>query len=166
MAAGKQLLQDRIMRPLRVVLINLEDNRSTMDKRIAAAMRHYKLKPSQIGDRLTVIAKGEIKFKIAKRLPNGEVERNEQVMKALTELMKEKKADVLSIDSFVRTHKVRENENSEIEQVIECYEEISLKAECAVHAPQPQVRRRKGDRGIITRRASLHRCLPLGPHPR
>ena len=27
--------------PLRVVLINLEDNRNTMDKRIAAAMRHY-----------------------------------------------------------------------------------------------------------------------------
>ena len=62
MTSGKQLLHDLVPhRPLRVVLINLEDNRNTMDKRIAAAMRHYGLTPADIGDRLIVLAKGEVR---------------------------------------------------------------------------------------------------------
>jgi hypothetical protein len=51
--------------PLRVLLINLEDDRNTMDKRIAAAMKHYKLTPTDVDDRLITIAKGELKLKVA-----------------------------------------------------------------------------------------------------
>ena len=72
MASGKKLLHDQVpQKPLRVVLVNLEDKRNTMDKRIAAVMRHYGLTPADIGDRLFVFAKGEIKIKIAK-LMRGE----------------------------------------------------------------------------------------------
>ena len=48
--------------PLRVLLINLEDNREAVDKRIAAAMKHYKLTPEDVGGRLFTITKGELKF--------------------------------------------------------------------------------------------------------
>ena len=67
MASGKALLERKVPAPLRVVLINLEDTRNTMDKRIAAAMRHYGLTPADIGDRLIVKAKGEIKIKVARQ---------------------------------------------------------------------------------------------------
>ena len=122
MAIGKKLLHDAVMqgRPLRIVLINLEDDRNTMDKRIAAVMRHYCLSKEDVEDRLIVIAKGEIKLKIARQLRSGDVERNELIIKALTKLMIEKQADVLSVDSFIRTHKVHENDNSAIEEVVEC----------------------------------------------
>ena len=44
MASGKVLLHDQVPKtPLRVVLINLEDSRETMDKRIAAVMREHGL---------------------------------------------------------------------------------------------------------------------------
>jgi AAA domain/Bifunctional DNA primase/polymerase, N-terminal len=43
MASGKRLLGIEVPRPLRVLLINLEDNRNAVDKRIAAAMRHHGL---------------------------------------------------------------------------------------------------------------------------
>ena len=77
MASGKRCWA-KVAEPLRVVLINLEDTRNTMDKRIAAAMRHYGLTPADIGDRLIVIAKGEIKIKVARQLRSGDVERNER----------------------------------------------------------------------------------------
>jgi hypothetical protein len=134
MTSGKQLTYDTVpSRPLRVVLINLEDKRSTMNKRIAAAMRHYKLTQADIGDRLIVLAKGELKFKIAKLTRTGDVERNMEVIEQLTALMLEKHADVLSIDSFIRTHSVPENNNTAIEQVIECFEDIAESANCGVH---------------------------------
>ena len=134
MAIGKQLLHDSVaMLPMRVVLINLEDNRNTMDKRIAAIMRHYKLTKADVGDRLIIIAKGEIKITVATQKRGGEVERNEKCINALTALMLRHRAAVLSIDSFIRTHGVSENENKAIQAVISCFEDIAGAANCGVH---------------------------------
>jgi DNA polymerase len=132
MASGRALLGEQVS-PLRIVLINLEDTRNTLDKRIAAAMKHYVLTPADIGDRLIVKAKGEVKIKVARQLRSGDVARDEAVVGALTRLMIEHKADVLSIDSFIRTHRVNENDNSAIEEVVECFESIATEAQCAVH---------------------------------
>jgi hypothetical protein len=149
MTTGLTLLHDAAPKePLRVVLINLEDSRSTMDRRIAAVMRHYGLKPAGVGDRLTVIAKGEIDITVAKQLRSGDVERNEQVINALTNLMIEKKADVLSIDSFIRTHHVHENDNSAIQKVVSCFETIASSANCAVHLWHHS-RKMGGDRASV-----------------
>lgn len=133
MASGKQLTHDNVpSKPIRVVLINLEDKPNTMDKRIAAAMRHHGLTKEDIGDRLIVMGKGQVKFKIA-RQRTGDVQRNEEVIDALNRLMTENKADVLSVDSFIRTHSVNENDNTAVEKVVECFEEIAEGANCAVH---------------------------------
>jgi hypothetical protein len=145
MASGKQLTHEsEPAKPVRVMLINLEDNRNTMDKRIAAAMRHHKLTKEDIGDRLIVIAKGEISFKIAKpakggshsieaRQAKGGVLRNREVINELIRFAKANHIDVLSIDSLIRTHSVPENDNNMMEQVIECYEEVATAAGCAIH---------------------------------
>jgi RecA-family ATPase len=42
-------------------------------------------------------------------------------------------ADVLSVDSFIRTHQVNENDNSAMQEVVECFEDIAQAANCAVH---------------------------------
>src|SRR5262249_31041144 len=107
--------------------------RNTMEKRIAAVMRHYGLTPADIGDRLIVIAKGEVKIKVARQLRTGDVERNEKNIRALTRMVNESRADVLSIDSLIRTHKVNENDNSAMQEVIECYEDVAVPGRCAVH---------------------------------
>jgi hypothetical protein len=133
MTSGRTLLNETVTKPLRVILINLEDTPDTMEKRIAAVMRHYGLTPADIGDRLIVLAKGEVKIKVARQLRSGDVERDEAIIKALTRLMIEHAADVLSIDSFIRTHKVHENDNSAIQEVVECFEDIAQGANGAVH---------------------------------
>jgi AAA domain len=120
------------MAPLRVLLINLEDNREAIDKRIAAAMKHYKLTPADVGNRLFTIAKGELSFKIAAQARSGVVTRNDAAINNLTAFLIENQIDVLSIDPFIATHSVNENDNTAIRNVIECYDTIAESANCAV----------------------------------
>jgi len=147
-ASGRALVCETSSTPLRVVLINLEDTRNTMDKRIAAVMDQCGLTPADIGDRLIVIAKAEIKIKVARQLRSGDVERNEPVIRALTKLMLDHHADVLSIDSFIRTHRVNENDNSAVQEVVECFEDIATAARCAVHLWH-HTRKAGGERATI-----------------
>ena len=166
MASGKQLLHDEVRNPVRVLLINLEDKRNTMEKRIAAVMRHHKLKPEDIGDRLIVMAKGEIKIKVAKQVRTGAAERNVKIVEALINLVKEKHIDVVSIDSFIRTHSVNENDNSAIEGVVECFEDIALTGQlractCGITRARGTAWRRPPSRREGRRRSST-RVAPRG----
>jgi hypothetical protein len=133
LASGKNLLGVPVLRPVRVLLINLEDNRNAVDKRIAAAMRHHGLTKEDVGGRLFTLARGEIKFKIAKQVTPGSIERNDAFIDKLLNELKTKEIDVLSVDPFIATHGVNENDNSAIRDVIECYDHIAEQANCAVH---------------------------------
>ena len=109
--------------PLRVGLISLEDKPNTVKKRVAAAMRHHRLTPEDIGGRLFLKGKGEIKhFKIE----------DPKFRLALIAWIKENKLDVVSIDPFVRTHRTPENDNVLIQKVVELYEQIAEQCNCAI----------------------------------
>jgi hypothetical protein len=133
MATCKPLLSVQPPRPLRVLLINLEDNRNAMDKRIAAAMKHYGLKHEDVGDRLTVIAKGEMKLKIATQTRSGVIVPDEVAIRGMIDYIIANKIDVVSIDPLRMTHRINENDNSAIGDLIECYDQIAEAADCAVH---------------------------------
>src|SRR5262249_9571258 len=68
--------------PLRVLLVNLEDDRPTVDKRVAAAVRHHGLTPADVGDRLITIARGELKLKVASHMRQSVIDPNEAAIKA------------------------------------------------------------------------------------
>ena len=122
MASGKQLFHKQVPRPLRVLLINLEDNRATMSKRIAAAMRYHHLTPKHIGSRLFMKCKGELKFRANSR----------KSVNKLMSFVKDNQIDVVSIDPFVRTHDADENSNPAMQKVVEAYEDIALECNCAI----------------------------------
>ena len=136
MVVGRPLLRPATVRenlkPLRVLLINLEDNREAVDKRIAAAMKHFGLTPDDVGGRLFTIAKGELNFKIAAQARSGTVVRNDAAIREMITLLLENQIDVLSIDPFIATHSVNENDNTAIRNVVECYDAIAEGANCAV----------------------------------
>ena len=89
MTTGKPLLGIGCPKPLRVLLINLEDDRAEMDRRIAATMKHYGLSKQDVGGRLMVIAKGELKLKIATQERMGVIEPDGEAIAALIELIRE-----------------------------------------------------------------------------
>jgi hypothetical protein len=133
MTAGKMLLEQAMPRPLRVLLVNLEDDRPTMDKRVAAAMKHYQLNAVDIGDRLFIIAKGEIKLKMAKYGRFKVIQINDELKQQVIDFVNKHKIDVVSVDPFVKTHGVSENDNIDIEQVVEAFDDVAEATQCAVH---------------------------------
>jgi hypothetical protein len=133
MATGKPLLGVAPREALRVLLINLEDDRNEMNRRIAAAMRHYGLTPADVGDRLTVIARGELTLKIAVQEHTGKVKPDAAAIKMLTDYVITNRFDVVSIDPLRKTHSVNENDNGAMGDMLECYEEITEAADCAIH---------------------------------
>jgi hypothetical protein len=132
MTTGRALLKVQVPRPLRVLYVNLEDNREAIDKRIAAAMKHYKITPEDVGGRLFTKAKGELIFKIAKLLPGGVVERNEAAIDGMSAFLIENQIDVLIIDPLIAAHSVKENDNDAMRDVIECFDTITAAANCEV----------------------------------
>jgi hypothetical protein len=133
---GKPLLGVPVPKPCRVLLINLEDNRLAMHKRIVAAMKHYGLTQADLGERLFVIAKGETKIKIAgmmKRVRGLAFERDDDIIASLIDFITKNNIDVVSVDPFVKTHGVSENDNVLIQAVVECYDDIAEQARCAIH---------------------------------
>jgi RecA-family ATPase len=133
MTSGRDLLDEGIPpRPLRVLLLNLEDNRKEMDRRIAAAMTVYDLRKEDIGERLIVIAKGEMKLKIA-GMVKGQVRANTGVTDAVIKYVRENNIDVVSVDPLRKTHSVNENGNTEMGEMLEEWEKVAEEGNCAVH---------------------------------
>jgi RecA-family ATPase len=134
MASGKELFHEEVPRPLRVLLINLEDSRATMSKRIAAAMRHHGLTKDDIGGRLFVKCKGELKFRA----------NNSKSVAKLVKFIKDNQIDVVSIDPFIRTHDAAENDNVAMQKVVEAFEDIAFECNCAISLWH-HTRKNKGD---------------------
>jgi hypothetical protein len=163
MASGRALLGVQPPRPLRVLLINLEDDRIRMNKRIAAAMKHYDLKPVDIGDRLCVIASGEYQLKIATQERAGVTAPDEAAITELIKLITDKQFDVVSIDPLRRTHRVNENDNTAIGEVVETYGRLAEAAHCAVHLYH-HTRKSGGASFRLNQRAGpLHSWTPAAP---
>jgi hypothetical protein len=131
-ASGRDLLGINVPKPIRVGVINLEDDSNTMNKRVAAAMKYYKLKPSDIGGRLFMLGKEEVVVRIAKS-EHFAVQIVEPQVQGLINIIRERKIDIISIDLFVLTHGVNENDNSAIRDVVKAYDRVAFEAQCSVH---------------------------------
>jgi AAA domain len=104
-----------------------------MNKRICAAMIKHKLPKEHIEDRLFIIAKGEIKIKMASYGKFKIVEINDDLKRRLIEFVRANRIDVVSIDPFVKSHGVTENDNMDIENVVEAFDEVALEGNVALH---------------------------------
>lgn len=122
----------------RVLLVNMEDNSNTMNKRIAAAMRVHKLTKEAVGDQLLRVAKDEVeaafgeRFTLASKDRFGRVVRNEALIEALIAYLIEHKIDVLIVDPLTLAHEVQEKDPGEFRAAVECFGTIAMKANVAV----------------------------------
>jgi hypothetical protein len=146
MASGKPLLGIQPAGCLRVLLVNLEGTHKHMDLRIAAAMKLHRVRKKEVGGRLFVIAKRELKLAVAKFI-KGDICTDDPAIAKLVDFLKANKIDVLSIDPLRKTHRVRESDNGDMGVVVEVYEDIAEAADCAVHLWHHN---RKGNSGETT----------------
>jgi hypothetical protein len=131
MATGRPLLGSRPPRPLRVWYWCGEDPRSEIDKRVAAICLHYDIKPEEFEGRLFIDSGRDLEIVIATNERTG-CKIAVPTVDAVVAALKSNAIDVLSIDPFVRCHRVSENDNIAMDAVAATWAKIAEKADCAV----------------------------------
>ena len=131
MASGRKLLKVTPIRPLRVWLWNGEDPVDELERRIAAAMVYYNITSDDLGGRLSVDSGRAQPIVIADQTRDGTAIA-EPVINAVKAAIRDNHIDVFSVDPFVSSHKVSENDNGRIETVAKVWVQIAEEANCAV----------------------------------
>ncbi len=131
MVTGRPLLGVKPREPLRVWLINLEDPREEIERRIAAACKHYSIAEDEIAGRLFIDSGRDDEIVVA-RTTRGGVEVCSPCVRQLAREIAARAIDVLIIDPFVACHEVEENSNGAINVVIKQWAGIADRTACGV----------------------------------
>lgn len=136
MASGKPLLGVQPAGPLRVWLWNGEDPLDELRRRIAATMMHYGLTRSDLLDdrgvsRLFVDSGRDMEIVLASTGRDG-TKIAAPVEAALMRVIGLNRLDVLSIDPFVSSHRVPENDNGAVDLVAKRWAKIADRTRTAI----------------------------------
>ena len=149
LAIGRSLTGERVWQRCVVLVISLEDSEEELDRRICAVMRHYGVDPSEVDGWLWIRAPGAKAGKLMTVNRKGRPE--EGTMAAIIErAIVRRKVDIVSLDPFVKTHGVSENDNNLIDQVTQILLDLSAKYDIAVDTPH-HVRKGPSDPGNADR---------------
>jgi AAA domain len=130
--SSKALLGVKVRTPLRCWSINLEDPRDEIERRAQAACLHYGLTAEDIGDRLFLDSGRDQPVIVARTLAGGTAI-VEPVVENLIAEIKVRQIDVLTIDPFVSSHEVSENDNGAIDLIVKkAWGAVAERAGCAV----------------------------------
>lgn len=133
MASGRDLYDKGLPEgALTVWLWNLEDPLEEMERRIHATCQRFDLTPAALGNRLYVDSGRDSPLIIATEGPGGAVIAR-PVVDALIAEMIERKIDVLTVDPFISSHAVSENDNNAIDLVAREWNVIAERTGAAIN---------------------------------
>jgi len=130
MASGRNLLGIAPPKQLKCWYINLEDSREEIERRVAAICLHYGVKSEEIRDRLFLDG-AETEIVLASQTKAGMIIA-EPVFDALKTALEDGRFDVLTLDPFVSTHRVSENDNMAIDAIVKGLGKLGKAAHCAL----------------------------------
>ncbi|MGA0564472.1 AAA family ATPase [Ancylobacter sp. VNQ12] len=116
MVTGRDLLGETVHERASVWLLN-EDPQEELDRRVAAACKHYGIREKDVGGRLFVDSFRDKGFVSAHQTRDG-VCIMADFRGGLAEEIKARSIDVMIVDPFVSSHNVTENDNMAIDLVI------------------------------------------------
>jgi RecA-family ATPase len=103
--------------PLRVVLLNAEEDQDELDRRAAAICQRYSVSKSDLGGRLVLMSIRDKPLRIAV-MQNATATLNVPALTALRNLIIEKHADIFILDPWISFHSVRESSNEDMDLAI------------------------------------------------
>jgi hypothetical protein len=133
LASGRDFLGFGIDKQRKVAVINNEETRDELERRIEATCLKFEVPFEAIADTLYLHSGVDAeKFVVARRGKNESVIVQVRAHQ-LAQFLRDAAIDLLVIDPFVQIHTVSENVNEEIEQVMMALRDISVTANCALH---------------------------------
>lgn len=128
-ATGRNLLGEEPLRKLRVAFLGLEESGEEMERRFAAAMKHYGVTAEDLGDRVSYLDGRQYGFKAAVLDGQGQVEMTKDMLQLISVLMMAR-IDVLIADPLALTHSAQENDNTAMAAVMSYFATAAI--ECRI----------------------------------
>jgi hypothetical protein len=128
---GRQLLHDAPVAALRCWLWTGEEKRHEIDLRMAAAVRHHGINPAELSGRLFVDTGRERKLVIASAGRDGTII-HRPMTRALVRALRDRQIDSFIIDPLIKSHRVPENDNVAMDEILSEWADVADQANCTV----------------------------------
>ena len=131
MVTGEALLGTKPVKPLNVWIWNGEDPLDELQRRVMATAKHFQIEGSHCQGKLYLDSGRDMQILVAKQASGGTVVQSPNV-RALIDVIADRKIDVMIVDPFVSCHEVPENDNNSIDRVAKTWMRIAHKTGCAI----------------------------------
>ena len=130
-ATGRDLLRLGPIRRCNVLLVNNEDDRNELQRRVSAVVSQFAIDPAELDGSLYTISGYLRPVRFAYHIDNR-VSRGSDLDK-IEALIREKKIEALFVDPFISTHTAPENDNNAMDQVVSIFKRLSGKSRIAIN---------------------------------
>jgi AAA domain len=131
MAIGRPLAGQHVFRRCRVLLISLEDNGDELQRRIKAVLNHYNIDRAELKGWLFCASPKLAKLAETKNRTRTIGPLEQQVREAI----ERRKPDIVSLDPFIKTHSLEENDSGDMDFVCDLLARIAVEFNVAVDSP-------------------------------
>jgi hypothetical protein len=131
MATNRPLCKQKLYRRSRVLLISLEDNTKELNRRIKALLLHYQIDRSELDGWLYCAAPKQLKLAVLK----NRVRVRDHLETCLRETIGRVKPDLVSLDPFVKTHALEENDSGDMDFVCDLLAQMGTEFNIAIDSP-------------------------------
>lgn len=147
LSTGLPLSGFEVERKVSTLIYNIEDPIDELQRRMVALSIEHNIPLTEL-KRIHLISGRDNPLMLAKNGKNG-VLINKNAMQTLINYIEENAVELLTVDPFVRSHEVNENDNMQIDKVAWCYQRIADRTGCAVHIIHHTRKQGKNDNGGI-----------------
>ena len=146
-ASGKPLLGETVHERASVWMVNLEDPMEEAQRRIAAAMKHYNVKPEDIEGRFFVDAGREVQIKFATQTREG-VLANDELVQYMSQKIIQHGIGMVFIDPWVGANDINENDNVAMNAAVAAARWVCDKTDCGMVLTH-HIRKGNGDDATV-----------------
>jgi AAA domain/Bifunctional DNA primase/polymerase, N-terminal len=134
LATDRELTGEHVFQRCRVLAISLEDDDRELKRRIRAARLYHHVEQDELKGWLFVASPGRSAGKILTIDKNGKLI-TAGLAERIEKVIQERRIDVVSLDPFIKSHAVSENDNNAIDAVVDILTELASKYDIAVDVP-------------------------------
>ncbi len=127
---GRALVEEKVHQIGPVWIYNLEDPQEELDRRLLAALIHHGITDQEIEGKLFLDSGRDRELVIATATKDAII--RAPIVDAMIAEIKRRKLALMIVDPFIRSHRLNENDNAQIDFAAALWGEVAEKADCAI----------------------------------
>jgi hypothetical protein len=130
-ATGRDLLRLGSIRRCNALVINNEDDKNELQRRVSAVVSQFSIDPAELEGSLYTISGYLRPVRFAHHIDNRVLRGSD--LDKIEAFIAEQKIEALFVDPFISTHTAPENDNNAMDQVVSIFKRLSGKSRIAIN---------------------------------